>query len=84
MYFIQKYQKIQDKFEMIVYEGNHRWSTNISDRKLYDTREAAEADLYEFGGDVDGSVISYNPTARDGDGDGIVQEGTPWERPVGT
>jgi hypothetical protein len=26
----------------------------------------------------------YNPDARDGDGDGIVQEGTPWERPVGT
>jgi len=26
----------------------------------------------------------YNPDARDGDGDGIVQEGTKWERPVGT
>jgi len=26
----------------------------------------------------------YNPNARDGDGDGIVQEGTKWERPVGT
>jgi hypothetical protein len=26
----------------------------------------------------------YNPNARDGDGDGIVQEGTPWERPAGT
>jgi hypothetical protein len=26
----------------------------------------------------------YNPDARDGDGDGIVQEGTPWERPLGT
>jgi hypothetical protein len=25
----------------------------------------------------------YNPNARDGDGDGIVQEGTKWERPVG-
>ena len=23
----------------------------------------------------------YNPNARDGDGDGIVQEGTEWERP---
>jgi hypothetical protein len=22
----------------------------------------------------------YNPNARDGDGDGIVQEGTKWER----
>jgi len=26
----------------------------------------------------------YNPDARDGDGDGIVQEGTKWERPVNT
>lgn len=26
----------------------------------------------------------YDPDARDGDNDGIVQEGTPWERPVGT
>lgn len=26
----------------------------------------------------------YDPDARDGDGDGIVQEGTAWERPVGT
>jgi hypothetical protein len=25
----------------------------------------------------------YNPNARDGDGDGVIQEGTPWERPVG-
>ena len=24
----------------------------------------------------------YNPNARDGDGDGIVQEGTDWERPL--
>ena len=26
----------------------------------------------------------YDPDARDGDEDGIVQEGTKWERPVGT
>ena len=26
----------------------------------------------------------YDPDAQDGDGDGIVQDGTPWERPVGT
>lgn len=24
----------------------------------------------------------YNPDARDGDGDGMVQDGTPFERPV--
>ena len=26
----------------------------------------------------------YNPDARDGDEDGVVQEGTKWERPLGT
>jgi hypothetical protein len=29
-------------------------------------------------------VEPYDPDAKDGDGDGIVQEGTAWERPVGT
>ena len=24
----------------------------------------------------------YNPDARDGDGDGLVQDGTEWERPI--
>lgn len=39
---------------------------------------------------VEGSTLEemvadgYNPDARDGDGDGIVQEGTEWERPVDT
>ena len=26
----------------------------------------------------------YNPDARDGDGDGLVQDGTEWERPIDT
>jgi hypothetical protein len=26
----------------------------------------------------------YKPTARDGDGDGLVQDGTVWERPIDT
>ena len=26
----------------------------------------------------------YDSKARDGDGDGIIQEGTKWERPAGT
>ncbi|HIG27606.1 MAG TPA: hypothetical protein EYQ50_07305 [Verrucomicrobiales bacterium] len=29
-------------------------------------------------------VVPYNPNARDGDIDGLVQEGTIWERPKGT
>lgn len=30
------------------------------------------------------ATVAYDPNARDADGDGIVQEGTIWERPVGT
>ena len=26
----------------------------------------------------------YNPDARDGDGDGFVQDATDWERPIDT
>lgn len=29
-------------------------------------------------------IEAYDPFAKDGDGDGIVQDGTAWERPVGT
>lgn len=28
------------------------------------------------------STQTFNPRARDGDGDGLVQDGTPWERPA--
>lgn len=31
---------------------------------------------------VDVTAEGYNPDARDGDGDGLVQEGTPFEREV--
>ena len=31
-----------------------------------------------------GKKAKYVPSALDGDGDGIVQDGTEWERPVGT
>jgi hypothetical protein len=29
-----------------------------------------------------GTDTPYNPDARDGDGDGMVQDGTPFERPA--
>jgi hypothetical protein len=29
-------------------------------------------------------VVAYNPNAKDGDNDGILQDGTVWERPVKT
>jgi hypothetical protein len=28
--------------------------------------------------------VGHNPDARDGDGDGLVQDGTEWERPIDT
>ena len=45
-----------------------------------------EGDYYYWDEDTTSWVLpeGYNPDARDGDGDGIVQEGTPFERPVGT
>lgn len=30
------------------------------------------------------SEVEFKPDARDGDGDGMVQDGTIWERPVGS
>ena len=42
------------------------------------TEEPVEPTLEEIVSD------GYNPDARDGDGDGIVQEGTEWERPIDT
>jgi hypothetical protein len=47
-----------------------------------------EGDYYVWDEDTTSWVLSYpegyNPNARDGDGDGIVQEGTEFERPAGT
>jgi hypothetical protein len=51
-YHIEKEQNIQDKTEMIYYEGSHRWTTEYSDRKTYTTKADATADLYDFGGTV--------------------------------
>jgi len=82
-YFIKKIQSIQGNRQIIYYQGEQRWSTNFDDRKLYSDENSATTELYEFGG----SVVSnegYNPNAIDGDGDGMVQEGTEFERPVGT
>ncbi len=34
--------------------------------------------------EVKPEVVGYNPNAKDGDNDGVVQEGTPFERPATT
>ena len=82
-YFIKKVQSIQGTRQIIYYQGDKRWSTNFDDRKLYSLKVEATTELYEFGGSVVKNE-GYNPNAIDGDGDGIVQEGTEFERPIDT
>ena len=57
MYRIQKSENIQGQLKEIYYQGNYRWNTDFSVRKLYETAEEARADLYSFGGQVNADVI---------------------------
>jgi len=82
-YHITKTQKIQDTVNTIYYQGSCSWTTVYEDRKVYALKRDATADLYEFGGKVV-KDITYDPNAIDGDGDGIVQEGTEFERSIGS
>lgn len=79
MYYIKKEQKIQDKTQTIYYQGDMSWTTNFDDKKLFNLKKEATAELYNFGGKVIKNDV-YNPDAIDADGDGIVQEGTIFER----
>ena len=51
-YHIEKEQNIQDKTEMIYYEGDYHWTTEYPDRKTYTRKADATADLYGFGGTI--------------------------------
>ena len=57
MYRIQKSENIQGQLKEIYYQGNYRWNTDFNVRKLYETLEAAQEDLYSFGGEVSAEVI---------------------------
>jgi hypothetical protein len=52
MYRIQKSENIQGQLKEILYEGNHTWTTEYQNRKVYETQEEATTELYEFGGEV--------------------------------
>lgn len=52
MYHIEKEQIIQNQNKEIFYEGNHTWTTEYQNRKVYNTQEEATTELYEFGGEV--------------------------------
>ena len=80
-YHIQHTQEFEGSSNVIFYQGDNRWTTVHEHRKIYNKKADATKELYEFGGTVVKDV-EYNPNAVDGDGDGIVQEGTEFERPV--
>jgi hypothetical protein len=51
-YRIEKSEKIQDEEKTIFYQGDYRWTTIFEDRKTYQYKKDATADLYGFGGIV--------------------------------
>jgi len=57
MYRIQKTENIQGQLKEIYYQGDYRWNTDFSVRKLYETLTAAQADLYSFGGEISADVV---------------------------
>jgi len=80
-YHIQHMQQFGDSLKVVYYRGNNYWTTEHEHRKIYDKKAAATAELYDFGGKAVRDN-GYNPNAEDGDGDGVVQDGTGFERPV--
>ena len=66
---------------IVYYQGENRWTTVHEHRKVYNRKADATKELYDFGGKIV-KDSEYNPDAVDGDGDGIVQEGTEFERPI--
>jgi len=51
-FHIKKEKSIVDSSLAIYYKGDHRWSDNYDDRKIYDTEEEATSELYRYGGSV--------------------------------
>lgn len=78
-YHIQNLQELNSGSKVIYYQGDNTWTTEHEHRKLYNKKGDATAELYDFGGKVV-KDITFDPNAIDGDGDGIIQEGTEFER----
>lgn len=51
-YHIEKAEKIQDKVNIIYYQGEYRWTTVFEERKVYEHKNDAIENLYYFGGNV--------------------------------
>ena len=56
-FHIQKLENIQGQLKEIYYQGDYRWNTDYDVRKIYETEEEAQADLYSFGGEVSAVII---------------------------
>lgn len=56
-FHIQKLENIQGQLKEIYYQGDYRWNTDYDVRKIYETEEEAQADLYSFGGEVSADII---------------------------
>lgn len=80
-YRIEHIQEFNNGSKLIYYQGNNQWTTEYDHRKVYDKKADATAELYDFGGKVVKDDV-YNPNPVDRDKDGIVQEGTEYERPL--
>ena len=57
MYHIQKEENIQGQLKEIYYSDTYHWNTDYSARKVYETAEEAQADLYSFGGEISADVV---------------------------
>jgi hypothetical protein len=80
-YHIQHMQQLGDSLKVVFYQGGNHWTTEHEHRKIYDKKADATAELCDFGGKAV-KDSGYNPNAEDGDGDGVVQDGTEFERPL--
>ena len=78
-YYIKNTQDLNGEVKNIFYLGDRAWTTEYEHRKIYNKKADANKELTDFGGVVVKDSV-YNPDAVDGDGDGIVQEGTEFER----
>ena len=59
------------------------WAERMADEKQVSDRPPTSKSLQTKSKRFIRKFEPYNPDAADGDGDGIVQDGTPWERPAG-
>jgi hypothetical protein len=71
--------------EKYIYFAEGAWSTTIGGGRVFPSKKAAEIALKNNPTHLNAEVIDiegFKENAVDGDGDGLVQDGTPFERPA--